>query len=829
MRFSMRILALMILLLAGCRYRADIGGEDDDGDGYGALVDCDDSDDDVNPGATEEPYNGIDDDCDTDTPDDDVDGDGYNDADDCDDTNANINPGATEVCDGIDNDCSGTEDDALGGLWYDDNDSDGFGDDDTEETTCVPDSGLIDVGGDCDDSNADINPDAEEKCDATDWDCDGATDQNVPGAPVWYPDVDGDTYGDPDGVITACSQPTNYVADGTDCDDNATDGKAVNPGEDEICDQRDNDCDTEVDEGATDAGTWYLDHDGDGYGDASWPLTACDQPTDYVADATDCDDFDDTVNPAATEVCDGVRNDCDTGTDADVGASDRITWYPDVDGDGFGDEDADQEGTTVLKCEHPSSGTYVTNSDDCDDNDTNGQFAHPGRQEDCDDELDNDCDGTVDNAYDADLWYQDSDGDGYGDPDHYLWGCDAPQPGGETHPYVDNADDCNDDTVTMAVNPEDINPGETESCSGVDNDCNGLVDDGAPGSTTWYVDADEDGWGVAGRTVDACTKPADEYANQAGDCDDFDANYNPGATDTCDGNYDCSTYNDYDSDQDGFLDCTACGDPSGSNCPAQGLDCNDASASVKPGKGICGDGEESSGGESCLEVYETWKYATTDGWYTIDNPGGSGGVEVYCDMTDSEDRPGAGWTRVYKSDFSGDLSGCSTHPATPCNITGWQINVEGGGDAQATTAHLTTCGDPDYWTLLGGDDVISDGWFIGTISAGNVPHSDFHVDLRYVFVDDWEDSGGDEDRAALHLGVGRDGYILLWTMWGWVNHTDGTTGSDSCGGTNDDDWVFVRETFFSTGNTLYVYPEGEMSGAASGESFGFNDVEVWVR
>jgi len=95
---------------------------DDDNDGYTENQgDCDDTDAGVNPGATEIPYNGKDDDCNAATPDDDLDGDGYGIADDCDDTSASIYPGAEEICgDGIDQDCNGSD------LSCKDNDNDPF-------------------------------------------------------------------------------------------------------------------------------------------------------------------------------------------------------------------------------------------------------------------------------------------------------------------------------------------------------------------------------------------------------------------------------------------------------------------------------------------------------------------------------------------------------------------------------------------------------------------------------------------------------------------------------------------------------------------------------
>ncbi len=109
--------------------------QDGDGDGYAVEDDCDDDDAQVNPGAQETPYNGVDDDCDEGTLDDDLDGDGFVRADDCDDQNPLKNPDAEEIWyDGVDQDCDGA----------DDYDQDGDGD------------VALDHGGtDCDDQDAD--------------------------------------------------------------------------------------------------------------------------------------------------------------------------------------------------------------------------------------------------------------------------------------------------------------------------------------------------------------------------------------------------------------------------------------------------------------------------------------------------------------------------------------------------------------------------------------------------------------------------------------------------------------------------------------------------
>ena len=161
----------------------------------------------------------------------------------------------------------------------------------------------------------------------------------------------------------ACSQPSGFVSDATDCDDAAT---TTNPGAAEVCDSADNDCDGTVDEAdATDAATWYADADGDPYGDPSTATRSCSQPSGYLADDADCDDTDASLNP-------------DT------------VWYIDGDGDGFGDA-----ATTTTQCLQPSG--YLADDTDCDDTDA---AVYPGATETWYDGTDADCAG--DDDYDQD-------------------------------------------------------------------------------------------------------------------------------------------------------------------------------------------------------------------------------------------------------------------------------------------------------------------------------------------------------------------------------------------------------------------------------------------
>jgi len=327
---------------------------------------------------------------------------------DCNDSDSAINPDATEICDGIDNNCDTQIDEGVQNTYYADNDMDGFGDPNNTIMACVLPDGyvsndadcddndadefpgqtwyldgdgdgysdgtstmacerpvdyflaaeLIATSGDCNDSDAAINPDATEVCDGIDNNCDTQIDEGVEN--TYYADNDMDGFGDPNNTTMACAQPTGFVTDNTDCDDNDADEF---PGQ-----------------------IWYKDADGDLYSDGT-TITTCERPADHylpgelTATSGDCDDNTSSVNPEATEVCDGIDNNCDNQIDEGV----QNTYYADTDMDGFGDPN-----NSTMACERPEG--YVTDDTDCDDSNAD---INPAAVEVCNG-VDDNCNGLID-------------------------------------------------------------------------------------------------------------------------------------------------------------------------------------------------------------------------------------------------------------------------------------------------------------------------------------------------------------------------------------------------------------------------------------------------
>ncbi len=134
---------------------------------------------------------------------------------------------------------------------------------------------------------------------------------------------------------------------------------------------------------------------------------------------------------------------------------------------------------------------------------------------------DDDCDDGDPGVGGHGAWYEDADGDGFGDPASATAACQ--QPSG----WVDNDEDCDDGDAA-------IHPSADELCDHIDNDCDGTVDeDDAVDAPTWYDDVDVDGYGDPDSAVRACDRP-EGYRSNGDDCDDHDPTTYPGATDVPD-------------------------------------------------------------------------------------------------------------------------------------------------------------------------------------------------------------------------------------------------------------------------------------------------------
>lgn len=318
-----------------------------------------------------------------------------------------------------------------------DQDSDGFISLPCSDSACG-------VHVDCNDSATLINPNSVERCDGVDDDCDGRVDESTTLTPV-YLDRDGDGYGDASTVQLACLVPLGSSAQPGDCNDASA---SAHPYATEMCNMRDDDCDAFVDESVQFAPV-FLDADGDSYGTSALVDTRCDgvAPTGSAFASGDCNDSNWNVHPFATEVCNLVDEDCDGLSDEGSTA----TVYPDQDHDGHGTP----SGPTPI-CGSPAFGQSVL-ADDCDDS---SATIHPGVAETCDG-VDQDCDGQVDDGLFEYVLYADTDGDGYGSGPG-IRGCANSEPG-----HSSSAGDCNDAARMIHPNASEI------LCDSIDQNCTG--------------------------------------------------------------------------------------------------------------------------------------------------------------------------------------------------------------------------------------------------------------------------------------------------------------------------------------------------------------------
>lgn len=255
---------------------------------------------------------------------------------DCDDRNPDVNPLMQEVCDGIDNDCDGEVDGryARGGrIYYGDSDGDGFGSENVQIEACEAPLGFADKKWDCDEADANSNPDADEVCDGKDNDCDGVIDENTAiDAIQWYADYDGDGYGDVLSEYISCVAPSDFVSNSEDCNDQ---DPIINPDATENCTtEYDDNCNGDNNDlDSLGCNNFYSDVDGDGFaGSAACLCTASEEY--YSTIQEDCNDSNPDFHPEIEENSPFVDHNCDGSLNNWQNAHHKITSH--ATGDNFG-------------------------------------------------------------------------------------------------------------------------------------------------------------------------------------------------------------------------------------------------------------------------------------------------------------------------------------------------------------------------------------------------------------------------------------------------------------------------------------------------------------
>jgi hypothetical protein len=583
---------------------------------------------------------------------------------DCADANAAINPGVVDGCDGIDNNCAAGIDEACR-----DTDGDGYC-----NGTAAVSAGCPNGGGDCNDSNNQVYPGRAETCATTiDDNCNGLTNEvAATGCVPWYEDNDSDGYG---GSLSACqcAQSAAYkVTVGGDCND--TDNK-VNAGSLEICDAKDNDCVGGADNGC--------DNDADGYCDSTMVITAnaqCSNTSKPGAGLTksgdDCDDTLATVNFGAAENCDNVDNNCN----------------------GVVDDGCDDDNDNYCELGKTVTGTPATCTalgGDCNDDVSSVKPGLPST-ENCSTAFDDNCDGGTDglNAIGCTKYYYDDDGDGFGTA---AFECRCSTNGKYN---ATQSGDCNDSDATQ--NSVSL----AEVCDGKDNNCNGTTDENC--------DKDKDGYCDALLTVTskfACANTTLKVSAPftGDDCDDGNNKSYPGLAELCDNiDNNCSAGTDEgcDDDNDNYCDSAFITVGSPTTCTAGGGDCADTVPGRNPAAvEVCNNSVD----DNCNQLQDEQNASgCTSFYFDNDQDGyGAGAASCFCGATGK-------FNRTNNSDCNDNCFTCNPGSAERCDALDNNCNssIDEGcntdGDLYCTSS-MVTVGNPAVCSKGGGDCAPSDG------------------------------------------------------------------------------------------------------------------------
>ncbi len=418
------------------------------------------------------------------------------------------NAQSEKSCDGADNNCDGKIDEGC--------DDDGDGHCDAAKDTKGDPKICPKGGGDCNDKDAKVHPDAVELCNGKDDDCNKLVDASDPKLAAKRPPCENQK-----GVCKGALKPVSLCKKGKwkACTD--TEYSKHSPFHelglsDQTCDDIDNNCNGKIDEGC----------DVDGDGSCGKLKKVKGTPKVCPKGGGDCNDNNKAVNPHAPEVCDKafVDENCN-GKVGEAGAKGCTSYYYDGDSDGYG-----SKGSTPICLCQPDAVKKLTalKSDDCNDGNFN---VNPGAKETCATAGDDNCNNKAQElgAAGCKIYWYDPDFDGFGSVTHPPR-CQC-YPDAQTKYTATKPGDCDD-------GKGNIGPNKTETCATpFDDNCDGSDNDiNAIGCTKFYVDADKDGYGKKGSNAVCMCKPivaSNFTAKNNKDCNDGNKNVKPGVKDTC--------------------------------------------------------------------------------------------------------------------------------------------------------------------------------------------------------------------------------------------------------------------------------------------------------